>query len=108
MLALYLRIFSARRTFRRILLVSIALIVVLATTLLLLQVLQCIPLDAIWTFQIESSRCLDIPLLQFVTTVANAITDLYILLLPLPILWRLQLPLRKKIGVTAIFTSGGM
>ena len=33
-------------------------------------------------------------------------TDFLIFCLPIPVLWKLQLPLRKRIGVLAIFTTG--
>lgn len=36
----------------------------------------------------------------------NIVSDLYILLLPLPAIWSLQLPTKKKLGVSAIFTTG--
>ena len=34
------------------------------------------------------------------------VTDLYIFILPLPMLWRLQMPLKRKLGITAIFLTG--
>jgi len=36
----------------------------------------------------------------------NLASDLYILCLPLPAVWSLQMPTRRKIGVSAIFLSG--
>ena len=33
-------------------------------------------------------------------------TDFFIFCLPIPVVWKLQLPLRKKIGVLAIFMTG--
>lgn len=33
-------------------------------------------------------------------------TDFLIFCLPIPVLWKLQLPLRRRIGVLAIFTTG--
>ena len=36
------------------------------------------------------------------------ISDLYIFILPLPVLWGLQMSLRKKIAITAIFLAGLM
>ena len=38
----------------------------------------------------------------------NLLSDLYILLLPLPVLWKLHMPLRKKLGVAAVFLTGLM
>ena len=36
------------------------------------------------------------------------LSDLYIFFLPLPVLWGLHMPLRKKLGVTAVFLTGLM
>ena len=34
------------------------------------------------------------------------LSDLYIFFLPLPVLWGLQMPLKKKLGVAAVFLTG--
>ena len=36
----------------------------------------------------------------------NVASDFYILFLPIPGVWQLQLPLQKKIGFSAIFMTG--
>lgn len=38
--------------------------------------------------------------------VGNIIGDFYLLIMPMPVVWKLQLSLQKKIGVTAIFMTG--
>lgn len=38
----------------------------------------------------------------------NFICDLFIIVLPLPMIWRLQLSRKEKLGVTLIFMSGTM
>ena len=35
-------------------------------------------------------------------------SDLYLLFLPLPAVWQLHLPLRKKLGVAGIFMTGSL
>ncbi|GKT54210.1 short-chain dehydrogenase reductase sdr [Colletotrichum tofieldiae] len=41
-----------------------------------------------------------------VTVVLNVITDLYLLSIPIPMLWGAQLPLRKKLGLIVLFSGG--
>ena len=36
----------------------------------------------------------------------NIVSDFYILCLPIPGVWKLQLPLKKRLGVIAIFMTG--
>ena len=38
--------------------------------------------------------------------IVNIVSDFYILVLPLPAVWSLQLPTAKKVGVSAIFLTG--
>ncbi|KAL8726422.1 MAG: hypothetical protein Q9181_006051, partial [Wetmoreana brouardii] len=44
--------------------------------------------------------------LGFVQGVFGIVSDLFIWFLPLPVVWNLQMPTRKKIGVTTIFATG--
>ena len=43
-----------------------------------------------------------------ITSIFNVITDLYILILPLPIVWSLQLKLPQKLRLMALFGLGAM
>ena len=36
----------------------------------------------------------------------NVATDFYILSIPIPGVWRLQIPIRRKIGICSMFTTG--
>ena len=105
-LALYLRIFSSSRSFKRTTYAVIAFIFILLFTFLMLHFLQCIPLRTVWTLPPEPAHCFDRHRLLVVGSVLNALTDLLILCLPIPVVARLQLPARKKISIIAIFASG--
>ncbi|KAK2003776.1 hypothetical protein LX36DRAFT_720764 [Colletotrichum falcatum] len=41
-----------------------------------------------------------------VVVVLNSLTDLYLLSIPIPMLWGAQLPLRKKLGLIVLFSGG--
>ena len=36
----------------------------------------------------------------------NVVSDFYIFCLPIPVVWKLQMPRKKKIGVFAVFVTG--
>jgi hypothetical protein len=57
---------------------------------------------------LASAKCEDSRPLTVVTGVVNVVSDLYLILLPLPAVWSLNLPLRKKLGVSMIFLTGFM
>ena len=40
--------------------------------------------------------------------VLNLAADLVVVIMPVPLLWRLQLPRHQKIGLVVLFLSGGL
>jgi len=65
----------------------------------------CVPVEKLWYPHLPG-RCIN----QVGTWIANAastiLTDLIILLMPLPQIWKLQLAVREKVGLTAAFSIG--
>lgn len=54
------------------------------------------------------AKCTRIIPYALVYGVGNIVLDLYILLLPMPMIWRLKLPFEKKLGVSVLFTTGAL
>jgi hypothetical protein len=50
--------------------------------------------------------CIDIPKLFLAAPVCNTIQDFITVILPIPIVWKLQLPVRQKLVVIGIFSAG--
>ncbi|KAJ5607776.1 hypothetical protein N7537_004395 [Penicillium hordei] len=67
--------------------------------------LLCRPVAYNWNRTISGS-CGDVLKIQYASAGFNMGIDLGVVLLPLPIVWRLQMSSRKKIGVTASFAIG--
>ena len=61
-----------------------------------------------WLKVLSSSTCQANGALFLPVGIANLVSDIYLILIPLPVIWRLQLPLSKKIGISAIFLTGLM
>lgn len=57
---------------------------------------------------LASPQCAKSERLSIVIGAVNVTSDLYLVLLPLPAVWSLQLPLRRKTGVSAMFLTGFM
>ena len=70
-----------------------------------LVVFACRPVRKNWNPWIEGS-CIDIGLLNVFVSVFNAASDLLILILPQPLIWKLQITLRTKILLSAVFLIG--
>ncbi|KJZ70794.1 hypothetical protein HIM_09807 [Hirsutella minnesotensis 3608] len=69
------------------------------------ETMTCIPLNKLWTPWL-SGRCFDSKSLHVVTAWFNLLVDVFILLLPQHIIWKLQMTTRKKMGVSVIFLFG--
>ncbi|KAK8054480.1 hypothetical protein PG994_009547 [Apiospora phragmitis] len=65
----------------------------------------CIPVYAYWDKSVPH-MCLSDPVMQLTNSIGNIITDVILLLLPMPVLWRLNLPTRQKWSVIGIFSLG--
>ena len=62
-----------------------------------------------WVESKSSQRCLNIsPIVKMIHGIFGIVSDLFIFILPLPVIWKLQMPLRRKIGVSAIFATGAV
>jgi hypothetical protein len=68
---------------------------------------MCDPIDYEWDWRIKDGHCgLDPDLAFVVSGIYNIVLDITLVILPAPIVWQLQLPLIKKISVTAMFALG--
>ncbi|KAG9698130.1 hypothetical protein KCU95_g2866, partial [Aureobasidium melanogenum] len=68
----------------------------------------CVPVRANWDLAIPASRCINKKAFYIGNGVMNISTDLMILALPIPIVWRLTLELRQKIILSIVFTLGSI
>lgn len=104
LLCLYVRIFPVRgvRIGRNVLGGICAAWVV---GCLISVLLQCIPLRKVWEPWTEGT-CINLFLTQLVVSIPNIITDIAILALPIPHVWRLQTNLTQRILLCAIFLLG--
>lgn len=57
---------------------------------------------------LASPRCTRTKPLIISIGVVNVISDLYLIMIPLPAVWALHLSLRRKIGLSAMFLTGSM
>ena len=104
-LALYLRIFTLK-PYR----ISAYVIgsIVLANWLVafVLSCFKCAPFAYNWDRTIPYGSCLDINREYQWITFPNIVTDVMILLLPMRVVWKLQVPRVQKIGLAVTFLTG--
>lgn len=65
-----------------------------------------------WLYGTEASTFVtpvnDLSLMSTAVSALNFASDLYILSLPLPVLWKLHLPTKRRVDLVAIFGTGSL
>ncbi|KAI9673328.1 MAG: hypothetical protein M1829_004094 [Trizodia sp. TS-e1964] len=103
-LLLYRRLFIARSF--RIALYTISIFVLAwGITFFFLILLQCVPIPSIYTQ--EDGYCLDRAKIFLPSAGIGIAIDFAILILPMPTVWKLEIPRREKFALMGIFLLGG-
>ena len=68
----------------------------------------CSPQRKIWQPWLTYGHCFSFNIWNLASGLFNAISDIVILILPMPCLWRLQMPLKKKLIITGVFATGSL
>lgn len=64
-------------------------------------------MDSYWNLsKVYDSKCLDEGTVTLVAGVINCVSDLMLTVLPIPIIWRLNMPLRQRLGVVVLLSVG--
>ena len=72
---------------------------------ILLVVLQCVPLESSWELGTKG-KCEDIRDAALATAIMNLIANLIVFGLPVPMVWSLCLPIRRRISLITVFGFG--
>lgn len=68
---------------------------------------RCRPLSQMWD-PVLGGTCRKLQVEQFACGTTNLIIDIFIVILPMPVLWRLKMPIRQKFIVSIMFSIGIM
>ena len=107
-LLFYLRLFGARKWFRRLLYITQALILGWCIATTAAAIFRCTPIryGLLPVTEDVIAHCDNLNLYLLVTSVINVIFEFWILLMPLSVVWTLQLPNKQKVAVSCIFMLG--
>lgn len=105
-LNLFLRIFTLGVP-RRITQALIVVIVIQVLYLVPILIFQCKPIRAAWILG-DVGKCIDVIEFFKWSCLPNLITDLIMLVLPIPSVWSLNASLRVKVGVTGMLLMATM
>ena len=107
LLLLYLRIFSPNQLTRYLIYFGIAVNFLVYTATTVAFGYMCIPRPSqTWLEGSTTAMCKSSSIMNYIQGIFNVVSDFYILTLPIPVVWRLQMPQAKKVGVMVIFMTG--
>jgi hypothetical protein len=66
---------------------------------------QCTPREKTWKMLMQG-QCIDVAAATLVSGVINLLLDLGILVTPIVAVFRLKLPMKQKLGISAVFGVG--
>lgn len=100
----YFHVFSTKKM-RIVCWVMGAILAVCGVWMVLSAFLNCIPVASFWNPAV-SGHCLQDDALWYSNASLNMLTDMAILIIPIPVLVLLDLPLRQKVALCCIFALG--
>jgi hypothetical protein len=106
-LTFFHRTFGPNRIFRIAVWCVAALVVGLWLASTLAAIFQCTPISFFWNKN-QPGTCFNANAFVLVTSIINVVTDFIIVVMPMPIIWKLDMPRARKIGVCGIFLLGGV
>ncbi|KAI1419682.1 hypothetical protein F5Y12DRAFT_793006 [Xylaria sp. FL1777] len=106
-LLLYLRLFRIHRWFRITTYVLIAYIWLWGISEVIVAISQCTPIAYQWDKSLHG-HCIDQLAYYRWVSVPNVIHDVVMLILPLPIIWTLQMDVRQKLALSGVFLIGSI
>ena len=104
-LCLLQRIFPGRR-FRQTLWAIGIFVLAYSLVQIFATIFQCTPIKAIWDPSVKG-RCIKTNDVYLVCSSLNIATDVIILAMPMPKLWKLQISRTEKMQLSIIFALGG-
>lgn len=69
-------------------------------------IFTCKPVEAQWNIAIEGAECLDTKKVYLGASIPNVITDILLLILPVPYVWKLHAPLSQRMILVGMFSLG--
>ncbi|GAB1212845.1 hypothetical protein ATERTT37_001994 [Aspergillus terreus] len=106
-LLFYVRIFSTNK-FRILAGIVGAIVLGHGIGVFFAAIFQCSPVQYAWNKNIPGGTCFDQQAFYRYVSPPNILTDVLILIMPLPFVWKLHTRLTQKLALTGVFILGGL
>lgn len=106
------RIFHVDKRFRIAAWITGGILVLWSLITILLAIFSCRPIKASWDLKVRMDpKTVCYPKAYDVSNVygfCNVITDVVLIVLPIPLVWKMQVNLKKKLAVAMVFATGAL
>ncbi|MCJ1313883.1 hypothetical protein MMC25_007563 [Agyrium rufum] len=106
LICFYIRLFRVHKRFAMIANCLQVFNILFCTATFIESFLECTPFAFNWDPYIPGGHCLNREITYKATSGINLVSDLATLLLPLPIIWKLQMPKGRKFVLSLLFALG--
>ena len=106
-LVFYLHL-SAQKTFRRLTIFMMVLSLAQFIFGVSMTVFQCRPYNPMFWVYVTSKNCINYQFFWSILSAINMVSGLVLLVMPLPLLWKLQLLLRQRLVVCGMLGLGAL
>jgi hypothetical protein len=108
-IALFLLRIAVKGVYIWILRISMVVVTIWSVAIWIYELFQCIPVQAQWNYTIKNAKCVSGP--SFVAaaysiSVMTIVTDWLYALLPIPMIWSVQMSVQTKMTVAFILSLG--
>lgn len=105
---LYYRLFKTKKFIRYAIIFGVTFSFLFYCTTMIISAVMCAPaVGHPWDLTV-GVKCGDFLILGLLLAVVNLVLDLFLLILPIPVIVALQLSVKKKIGILAMFIVGSL
>lgn len=97
--------------FRKVLYFVLFLVIGWWIAIIVVAIFQCRPYSYFWNQYVDptaTGKCINIESFFIGNGAASVVTDFIILMTPIPMVWRLQMPVMQRLSVLGIFFLGGL
>lgn len=105
---MYLRIFWAYLPFKLACYSALAFITLPSAAIILITILSCDPIPFFWDRDLPAGRCTDVAALAYANSGLAVAQDALLMALPVAMLWRLNMPQRRKVLVGGMLAVGSV
>ncbi|GAM43396.1 hypothetical protein TCE0_050f18176 [Talaromyces pinophilus] len=106
LLTLLARVFKPYRKWVVFIYVILGVVLTYYVPAFIIKARICSPISVYWNSTDNGGSCLNQGKVIVADSVMSVVTDLAILILPLPLTWSLQMPLEKKLKVIGLLSAG--